>query len=399
MNRISTFTSTSTNKITVKMCITATTYECGHTEEAFKECKHYQERVKAARKAGFWKRIFKSRMKCTLPKGRSEVRNQKCSECITRDEARRRAKQSEECSREEMERRRWELRWTWVCERCAAERRESEKWQREANGGACCARGLDEFAEWDRRQGYRPLGSRVFSRAQDAEAPRAPARQEKPNHKRATSLELAKREADAAASRYRWRGDRLSGLPYDIVKGFVAMPGTDLRELPDPLEPQPLYEEPGIDWDRWHHSSRTAHGNYPPPAPPPNNPLPLRPLGRSSTSVQARVNHPVEPHRNFSVPAPARTRATSVVNPRKHRHIASSRGPIIPQSDENGVSPPSSPERPRPQSPVAPMKSPELRSARSTISNLNHQLDAAMDYFRDPVPAVPTSSSTNIWQH
>jgi hypothetical protein len=386
------------------MCITHELFKCGHTEEAFKQCKHYQERAKTAhrKKVGFWKYIFTPVpvIKCILPPGRRHIMNRKCKKCTRRDkkeaarlweEEVRQAEATEawEQAQNEKLQQRWrsQKKWAWVCDRCAVERRRIHQWQREANEGACCARGLDEYEVWEKKQGYRTLTSGVPSRTR-ASPPRKPTREEnRAQLRHATSRELARLEADAAARRYGWTDDRSPDLPPDVVRGFVAMSGMDPRDLSGvPPEQQPLYEEPRIDWDRWSQSRRTAQGSYPPPARPPDGPLPVRPLARRSTGMQARVDKPVEAHRSSTIPrGPV---PSPVVAPERRRRMGSSRGPITPTADANRISPPSSPVHSK--SPVSPMSTPELRSARSVISNLNHQLDSAIDYFREPEEPVPS---------
>jgi len=402
-------------KTPIKMCITITDYECGHSEAIVQECRAFQERKKSAkrdrRNRGFWKSLFvhTPKIKCTMPTGRCTLFNQKCAECTARHEQLEtapRVAQQREMRREtwdESMKERWrsDMKWKWVCERCTAEGRRIALLQREAVGGPCCARGVDEFEQWERKEGYRTSKPRLTppSPRHNADPPRASTREERmPWLKHATSWEVAKAEAKAASHSYGWRGERSSGLPADLIRGFVAMSGTDPKSLPSPpLEPQPLYEELGIDWDRWSQSRRTGHGAFPPPAPPPNDPLPERPLVRRSTEVRVHVAAPVEPHRSYTDPTRA-SPATSVVRPERRRRMGSSRGPPHPAVDTNEISPPSSPVHTN--FPVSPLGSPErnpLRSSRSVISNLNHQLDDAIDYFgvphrAEPVPAMP-------WQH
>jgi len=397
------------------MCITIIEYECGHSEAIHQECSAFQERKKRARRdhrsRGFWKSLFlpTPKIRCTVPTGRRSLIHQKCSQCTVRHEAMensRREAELHERHREKWEetmKERWrsDNKWKWVCERCTAEGRKVEQRQREVVGGPCCARGVDEFEDWERKAGYRPSKPRLpfYRQGHHADPPRAPTREDKmPWLKHATSWEVAKAEAKAASQGYGWRSERSFGLPTDVVGGFMAMSGTDPRSLPaPPPEPQPLYEEPGIDWDRWHQSRRTGHGAYPPPTLPPNGPLPVRPLVRRTTAVPACVVASVELHRSSTNPRRPSS-ATSVVKPERRRRMGSARGPVIPTVDTYGISPPSSPVHSRsPVSPISNTVRNPLRSSRSVISNLNHQLDNAIDYFgephrEEPVPIVP-------WQH
>jgi hypothetical protein len=397
------------------MCITIIDYDCGHSEAIVQECRAFRERKKSAkrdhRNRGFWKSLFKPapKIRCTMPTGRRSILDQKCAECRSarheQIEHARRAAEHHEMQRERWDenmKERWrsDTKWKWVCECCTAERRKIEPRQREVVGGPCCARGVDEFGDWERKQGYRPSKPQLPSQSQrrHADPPRVPTREDRmPWLKHATSWEVAKAEAKAASQSYGWRDERSPGLPADVVREFMAMSGTDPKYLPaPPREPQPLYEEPGIDWDRWHKSRRTGHGNYPPPTPPPDDPLPVRPLAKRSPAVQAHLTAPAESHRSQHDPRRPSTVASVVRLQRRPRMTR----PIVPQPtvNTNRIEPPSSPVHSySPVSPISSLESNPLRSSRSVISNLNHQLDDAIDYFgephrEEPVPAIP-------WQH
>ncbi|KAE9373397.1 hypothetical protein N431DRAFT_557500 [Stipitochalara longipes BDJ] len=293
------------------MYVTITRYGCGHNIEEYKDCRWYREEAISAGKEraqrGFLMNFFRrsKSVVCPLPPGRQDLAHEICPNCTEDD------KQKEEnlrelekfMSQDEFERTRLEVKWRWTCNACHLEERTVESYQRKANGGACCARGHDEFEAWEKRQRYRSVSSRYPSRVPHADDPRelGPDRQgyfHFPSPGIDPGLEFAKMDANKAARDNGWDPD-YDGLEPHLVAEFVNLSGMGPGSLPPPppppKSPQPYYEDAGIDLDRWTGARRTGHGSYPAPNPPPEDPLPVRPLrcttktARVSATTTARV--------------------------------------------------------------------------------------------------------------
>jgi len=196
-----------------------------------------------------------------------------------------------------------------------------------------------------------------------------------------TSTQYARQEAAMASSRYGWTRERSSDtLEPQLVRSFVHGSGNDPSSLPPPpviRRAEPLYQEAGIDWDRWGQISRTDHRSYPSPAVPPNRPLPTRPLCQKHKIAERYMYEDPKP-----LSIPRKPIPISKESSRRGRE-ASSRYPVHQESVE--VSPPSSPIRS--WSPISPVGSPAYdrpRRARSVISNLNHQIDEVLDHWEAP---------------
>ncbi|KAH8786539.1 hypothetical protein BGZ57DRAFT_159678 [Hyaloscypha finlandica] len=486
---------------TIKMCVRITTWACDCKKVELEECRWYRQAENDARKErekrGFWKSIFYSTCKivCPFPAGRVHHQYHICPGCTARREAeeegvlhrylrraererRRQDREAEACSQKdsqkETERRRLETKWGWVCEACRAEGRVIQCYQRKPHDGPCCARGADEFAEWEKRQGYHSVDPRPSSRAPRANPPREPraTRENMFSHPKTDHKDARDNRLDSDNESLEPHLVAAVGLMSGMNPRFM---GTDPSPpLPPPPPPKPYYENPGIDLDRWGGARRTDHGSYPAPSAPPDDPLPWKPLRTKHNQVEtvpparptpANFSRPAEAPRSRSVvrepslpPRPqlrhenrkisgvtapstlsrkpvaasgspkknvatsgsskssktpskkaaptsrssnspkktASNPPTSMKQPpltgsRYHtkalqagRRLSqtSSRGPPIPTSDVNGISPLSS--RVSNDSSVSPMSSHPLRSVGSTMGELNREIDDVMDCFSEP---------------
>jgi hypothetical protein len=182
----------------------------------------------------------------------------------------------------EIERRRLNTKWQWLCMRCCDEGRIVESWHRTPHGGPCCARGVDEFDAWEQKEGFRSLDYHPSHLASHANCPRDvfPPPPLPPPKDRDLNLLPAMLDASSAARTYGHSdSDQDSHISPGLVRDFISMSGTDARSLPlPPPEPQPYYEDAGIDLKRWKTQRRTQKGSYPNPSQPPTDPLPLKPL-------------------------------------------------------------------------------------------------------------------------
>lgn len=329
------------------MCVTITTYACGCKSRVEKKCLAYQRTLEEAkieyRKGGFWKKLLHrppTKVRCPMPPGRQHNYDF-CSDCEARQiilikeeyqnilmqQERQRVRAHEQAKKDEVERKRTAKKWGWVCQRCKADGRIVDCPQRAAVGGPCCTRGVDEFEEWERRQGHRSRDPRTVPRA-----PRAPCADHQRGPQRAPTWENPLEPPDI---------DPVSEVVFGIDRGLdnprldtrrvarenirdhddhhehdlephetaqvVNMSGIDATSIfpHPPLQQQPYYEDPGIDVERWDGIRRTDHGSYPAPSLPPEDPLPVRPLNPHNFSRPRNHASPQQP--------PRRPRSPSVV--------------------------------------------------------------------------------------
>ncbi|KAN0098618.1 hypothetical protein V8E51_014281 [Hyaloscypha variabilis] len=327
------------------MCITTTKYGCGHEKSEEKECRWYRHEVISAqnerKKRGFLVNLFRrsSKVVCPLPPGIVELMHQVCPGC-TEDRKQRNARLREHrevMSEDDFGIRRLEMKWGWMCDACFAEQRRVEHRHREANGGACCARGLDEFEAWEKRQGYLSVSSRHPSRIPLANHP-SEAGRPRYSHKHDTSYLTAKLDAKKAAQDNGW--DSEEDLEPHLVAQFVNMTGMGPGSLPPPPPPsksaEPYYKDAGIDSERWEGARRTGHGSYPAPSQPPSDPLPVRPLrpaGRAASVSAAGTSlvgsAPRKPSQTPSAPTrPPRGSSTLATRSTPLRRAAPTLSPL-----------------------------------------------------------------------
>jgi hypothetical protein len=301
------------------MCIMIIRYDCGCENRGEQLCLPYRTLLCKAEadnlKRGFWKKLFCRRPEevvCKMPPGR-QYRLGNCPTCTTQQDVqkekeyqrmRRRqardrkqqSRQAETIPQDEVEHWRKNTKWGWICEQCRAEGRTIEYYHRAVVNGPCCARGVNEFEEWEQNQGYRSHRTNPSSRESRANLSRGyPARenhseQAKINPKPVLahgihpSLELPKLDATRAAIDNGWNSGE--DMEPHLVADIVNLSGMDLNShmlpLPPP-EPQPYYEDVGINVDQWDRMRRTVHGSYPAPRPPPADPIPVRPLRPSAS--------------------------------------------------------------------------------------------------------------------
>ncbi|TAQ84425.1 hypothetical protein B7494_g7255 [Chlorociboria aeruginascens] len=244
----------------------------------------------ATRKRDFWRVLFACPPKpCPLSKTQKVELRSYCSVC--NEEPYKRAEQQERM--EEVIFEEGSAQRTFRCSACIAEYRFYSESERGANEGLCCARGVDEWREKERRKvpGYRKL----FSRSQAPShadfhhtVPQHPREERFPELKRMTSTQAARDAAILAAECYGW-GQRGGShdLEPQLVAAFINSSGTALNALPEaPTVTEPGYLEPGINWKQWNEAVRTNHGGYPPAAPAPESPLPIRPLQIRKTDLK-----------------------------------------------------------------------------------------------------------------
>ena len=118
-----------------------------------------------------------------------------------------------------------------------------------------------------------------------------------------SSIVHARQKARGAARLYGWTEatHSMENLSPKLVREFLNISGNSPGSLPDsppeqgthsvasPIYGEPIsedhytsrvYEDPGVDWDRWNAmpQSKDGRGRYPVPNPPPGQPLPLSPL-------------------------------------------------------------------------------------------------------------------------
>jgi hypothetical protein len=310
------------------MCLIIINYDCGHFERDESKCHSYLRKLRRAKESqGFWKsliRLSQPRITCSLPSGR-KVMYRKCPLCIQKDlqtelsrrkdagKAQRRAeaeakahaekvwiaeeeireqirrsrKEHEKLKeRKEKERQRKEQKRSFFCSACTKEGRNIGIREREANGGCCCARGVEEFEAWEKGEGERCVGSsfELFIAYEPplANIPRDPTLNATSTTRyrrqgKGKSDEAIRADARAAAERYGWGNTRdSSALEPEFVRQYVSTSGADARELPQPARrAMPVHQELLIDEHRWGSAAQTAHGRLPPT---PEKPLPVLPL-------------------------------------------------------------------------------------------------------------------------
>ncbi|PVH82839.1 hypothetical protein DL98DRAFT_586006 [Cadophora sp. DSE1049] len=119
-------------------------------------------------------------------------------------------------------------------------------------------------------------------------------RERRPQLRRVKSREKLRLDARKAAESYGWdRQQRDSTyLEPNLVKQYINTPGADPRTIgTGPPIPEPLYEEPAIDWNQWWAAKQGPHGRLPPM---PEGPLPIRPLmTRRGQTVPSIARKPV----------------------------------------------------------------------------------------------------------
>jgi hypothetical protein len=390
------------------MCITLQEYACGHQEIITQDClkvknlKKIQSR-NMSKGRGLFNTLFCQKQKpegaeiiCHAPAGLQSSRLP-CPRCTPRprtpEEVRQIAqwkiKQRKTRDRNvvgagvrvldqsEIERRRSNMKWQWLCSRCYEEGRTVESWHRKPHGGPCCSRGVDEFDAWEQKEGFRSFDydpSQLASQAnrpRDASPPPLP-----PPKKHDLHLLPAKLNASSAARNYgNSDSDQDSHISPELVRDFISMPGTDARSL----LPPPYYDDAaGIDSKRRKTQGRTQNASHPASSQPPTGPLPVKPLRpqkpvvlipdklfmagplrRISGQADLRNPMPATPEGNHSVPEKA-------VSKSRHTGPSTPSMPPIPTSSSWSAGPPAAPRK------IA--KDEELKQ-------FNDQLDALIEYF------------------
>jgi hypothetical protein len=270
----------------------------------------------------------------------------------------------------EIERRRSNMKWQWLCSRCYEEGRTVESWHRRPHGGPCCSRGVDEFDAWEQKEGFRSFDydpSQLASQAnrpRDASPPPLP-----PPKKHDLHLLPAKLNASSAARNYgNSDSDQDSHISPELVRDLISMPGTDARSL----LPPPYYDDAGIDSKRMKTQGRTQNASHLASSQPPTGPLPVKPLRTRKPVVlipdklfMAGPLRRISGQADLRNPGPATPEGTHSV-PKTAVSISRHRGPPIPTSSSWSVGPPAAPRK------IA--KDEELKQ-------FNDQLDALIEYF------------------
>jgi hypothetical protein len=230
------------------------------------------------------------------------------------------------------ERRGTDRRMVFRCSKCTSEIRRPDQMSRAANGGLCCAFGIGEFAEMEKKSGYKPPQKKPDFANEPRVAPKLSREQRFPELRYMTSTEKARDDAKAAANQYGWDRTRRGSVDLEpkLVTGYVNHPGNGTNVLGTaPLPPQPKYQDLGIDFTVWRQMQDVklgAHGRIPPP---PEKPLPVRPLQlrqkREHTvprkPVASRAMAPpssVSPLSSKSKPSKALRRQSSILNGELH---------------------------------------------------------------------------------
>lgn len=170
------------------MCVTIQEYACGHEEMIIQDSLKVKNltRIQSrnmSKGRGFFNTLFCRNQRpegaeiiCNAPTGLQSSRLP-CPGCTPRPRTAEDVRQIAEwknkqrkkraknvvgagvraLDQSEIERRRLNTKWQWLCTRCRDEGRTVELWHRTPHGGPCCARGVDEFDAWEQKEGYRSL--------------------------------------------------------------------------------------------------------------------------------------------------------------------------------------------------------------------------------------------------
>ncbi|KUJ08429.1 uncharacterized protein LY89DRAFT_788816 [Mollisia scopiformis] len=378
------------------MCITTITYLCHHRSEENIPCQAYQQRVREAQKShrnpSFWKSLLcgapsssTRSVRCTQKPGKRSVYS-KCPKCVDREQQERarvdreteiramfaRDAHNEREKQRLQERRRSDRKAAFRCSKCTAERRWPDQMSRAANEGLCCARGIDEFAELEKANGYR---AQAPSKKTVADKPRkapVPTREQRfPELSYMTSMEKVREDAKVAANTYGWdrRRQGSADLEPKLVSSYVNASGANpniLASAPPPAQKQPHFEELGIDYTVWRKMQDVklgAHGRIPPA---PDKPLPVRPL---ATKYPGQIPRKPLASRSDSSRLMVNTNVS----------LPSSRGSRGPRAP------------PSPVSPVSPRSKPKPKLQRSSASIMNGELydmldDSLAEWKQEPMP-------------
>lgn len=290
------------------MCETIITYTCHHRGYETTPCQAYTKRLRAAQlsppRSSFWRTFFcgassPSTIQCNQNPGKRTIFTKRPS-CVSAEsyhlalkarETEMRVQKAREShnAAEKMrmeERRKSDRKAAFRCSECAAERRRPDQMTRAANGGLCCARGLEEFEELERNKGN-VLSSSSKKRTPVPTYANAPAQttstreQRFPELRYMTSTEKARDDAKVAANTYGWDRTRKGSVSLEpgLVTGYVNQAGAGTNSLNTaPVPAKPNYEDLGIDFTLWRQMQDVklgTHGRIPPP---PEKPLPVRPL-------------------------------------------------------------------------------------------------------------------------
>ncbi|KAF8854423.1 hypothetical protein BDZ45DRAFT_42964 [Acephala macrosclerotiorum] len=287
------------------MCIAITSYLCYHRTEEHTPCSFFLRKLAQGqphpRPQSFLRTFFcgssgSQKVHCTQKPGKNFIYSL-CPKCLEREsshrsridcttrahqeklEAKARQVHNKRESERMQERRREKKKEAFRCSMCTAERRRPDQMSRAANSGLCCARGIEEFDDLERANGFRPSpSSRQTIAARPRPAPQPTREQRNPRLNYATSMEFAKAAGTVAAREYGWgKSERDSVMPEpSLAAAYVNSSGANPGLFaPAPAEAQPLYYEPGINFESWNQMQQTGHGRLPPQ---PEKPLPVPPL-------------------------------------------------------------------------------------------------------------------------
>jgi len=116
--------------------------------------------------------------------------------------------------------------------------------------------------------------------------------------RRVKSREKLRSDARKAADGYGWDRQQKDStyLEPNLIKQYINTPGADPRTIGSgPPIPEPLYEEPAIDWNQWIAAKQGSHGRLPPGMP--EGPLPIRPLKTRRGKTVPSISHKPVPIR------------------------------------------------------------------------------------------------------
>ncbi|KAI9048083.1 hypothetical protein LZ554_007879 [Drepanopeziza brunnea f. sp. 'monogermtubi'] len=393
------------------MCVTITEYSCSHRVPSTKPCleyrKQHEQYRKAKRSQGLFSCFLSTSLKeprCRALPSRKAVYGRVCEACArsilqgerekqrreerTREEWNLNTKQQQQQIAQEPSRPEMTVKETWRCEQCVQERRTPSRRIRAANGGCCCARGLEEVTNMrqERENGkryakgkgkgnrhpQRPAEPQSYTHYQRPGAPR-PAHIPRKKERTAelqyvTSTEFIRGAATRAADQYGW--SRLQKrdsefLEPELVEAYVNLPGADPAVIGQgPHVPVGHFVQPPIDWERWNRMHQGNHGRFPsdmPQGATPITPLNIRKAGNAGPSQISRK------------PVPCRKWSSS---------------------EELPVSPHESPSRPlSPYSPLSPASRSKHpgQEVRKEMENLNHQIGDLMNGWNADAPPSPQS--------